>query len=1632
MLARNQLSYMSAQNEMGATNKDPFEFDDIVDYAGATALDVGVTLINSLSWLGTLGQAGTEFDTGEILHSINEDAGRYYDQHKDLVQLSSFIGGMFIPGMAASKTIQWAKGGRTWIGGLENTIRKSESQAIAQFAEFGKRTAKYNEARNSMRLATLKSGVAEGVVYEIEFAAMMNKHAYMDNDYDLADFAIGAALGGLVAPLRLIQQTKKFKALERIEATSQVSDKAFTQPMHLQGKDAGQTLSYRGMLYTNYTLDDTTKLSVELQEQHKIAGYEHINGISYQINKMARGDKALQGKINFTISHAEQSTPRSFDLKDAFDYTPDEYIGRFAISDASALNGVETLRYYNAETPMWSTMEGIVKQSDDGAIEIITGQVARNTLFSNFTQNFIRSHDEVVRSIPEGVEIVEAGLQVTAKETSKDMRRWMAEYVSLPHISTRPITITGAAKFNLSEAAVKREAVWKEMSATLTHGDFVTHTNLINQLGIESSRAAIADPYYGQRILSEVDALAGAGINSYPSIAINKQATLSTKLGMAPFKQSVPMSDKAYHEAMIAVNRLPARIKQIELNFSSDDVIPQLQALLNKYSPDTWPTILSKDAKITLGNRTEAARFLWEEKQAMVAVGKATGASSTQIARVANLDITTAETILAARGTKLPFDESLPVARYLSNDQAKYYSQKPIQLEGKIGSYGQVEEVSITTMHDVDTLINADIAISRNIIDTSGVPQLAKFMNEVLFTPISKTMREQLPEALAATENVWNTVTSADHGMRILKEYGNWVTAYGHSLSTFTNKHVTDIKEAITPTLSAVAQHPVSRLQFSQVRQALHAIPIEDAVKLQYEEATGKIITGIVDDQPQYLKYYNKEQDLELTRQMQEFMRSWLPQQQELLAVYNVDRQLHGLPKSRGAGIWFPYSELNKDIVAYKVPKSGQAGQVELITANNAKDLAEDIAEANQLYGNTHEIVSKADSSAWNQINRYADLEQFKVSDFSNRKRGITSLGITPGITDIDNFMGSVQREITSQYRRIARASNASLHDRLDFFARRESAATKGGKWQQQKVSMPELVSKTMLNESMVSHTPILDTANNWTTTVINTIADKLDIAKKSIVGKGKGVEREFEELTKSAAEAGVPLPYPNIEAYTAALKKGKIEDVALHRIQKAQSLLVMFNLRLLEASHAAVTTASLPVILQGELTHVTGQGGLNPLKHMMEAGKFWGGNSAEVTALRKIASEHKYVQSIVAETTKAMDNFHSSQLPFEKFMEEHPILKKIAVGASDWSEGWTREQTFANGYLLAKAKSPTAPMELLAAEAYAFTQRTMGNYSPRQRPTMFQGTFGAMIGLYQTFMLTMGQNMFRYLEAGDTKAMRNLWGAQGSMFGIESLPMFQQFNQLLGGYVSDDHEDFRSTIYGAFGEDSDQSRSAAEHILFGVPSAAFGAGIYTRGTLDPRSPLTVTDRAGFAFKPAIFDAATQAAQLVGNLAQAAGSEDLGRAILQGFAAQSLWRPAARYAELGLGASFDQKGELISTQEEVSEPFAVLSRVIGARPLREQALRNLRFSNTYYNSIDKDRRAVYTKELRRIATSEPNPAKIDELFINFIESPGGTYRGWKQIYNEAYSAAETPYADRLVSDVKRQPTIQRIVDTYAQ
>jgi hypothetical protein len=70
-----------------------------------------------------------------------------------------------------------------------------------------------------------------------------------------------------------------------------------------------------------------------------------------------------------------------------------------------------------------------------------------------------------------------------------------------------------------------------------------------------------------------------------------------------------------------------------------------------------------------------------------------------------------------------------------------------------------------------------------------------------------------------------------------------------------------------------------------------------------------------------------------------------------------------------------------------------------------------------------------------------------------------------------------------------------------------------------------------------------------------------------------------------------------------------------------------------------------------------------------------------------------------------------------------------------------------------------------------------IANYSPQNRPEIFQGALGAPLGLFQSFMINYYERLFRYTETKDYKRWPTSYATMAGLFGVQSVPGWQQFN---------------------------------------------------------------------------------------------------------------------------------------------------------------------------------------------------------------------------------------------------------------
>ena len=144
---------------------------------------------------------------------------------------------------------------------------------------------------------------------------------------------------------------------------------------------------------------------------------------------------------------------------------------------------------------------------------------------------------------------------------------------------------------------------------------------------------------------------------------------------------------------------------------------------------------------------------------------------------------------------------------------------------------------------------------------------------------------------------------------------------------------------------------------------------------------------------------------------------------------------------------------------------------------------------------------------------------------------------------------------------------------------------------------------------------------------------------------------------------------------------------------------------------------------------------------------------------------------------------------------------------------------------------------------AHDVANKMIANYAPHNRPAMFQGAMGSTIGLFQSFMQEYYQRMFRYAETGDIKSLVSQYVMQSSMFGINSIPGWKEYNDFMSKVGT--QGDPRSNLQHRLGQNAGDliQNGILSNIptLFGAP----GVALYTRGDANPNVP-------GFSTPPVV------------------------------------------------------------------------------------------------------------------------------------------------------------------------------------
>lgn len=902
-----------------------------------------------------------------------------------------------------------------------------------------------------------------------------------------------------------------------------------------------------------------------------------------------------------------------------------------------------------------------------------------------------------------------------------------------------------------------------------------------------------------------------------------------------------------------------------------------------------------------------------------------------------------------------------------------------------------------------------------------------------------ETMRNRLAEV--GTANVGSAkFQSADQMLRHLGPLGETITYLGKQLIDKVDAMKTRLLEPLSSAFTPFRGQPELFAEFNNTVNTLYSLNGWRDLRVDADTGWGYIvqkqsvegkIAEVPLKKPDGTVFYVKQKEvltaLESTRTVSN----------EMLKAHNLIRAMTGNSPLNDMGFYLPPINLTGRNVAYVIDNTGKEG-VQLLVANKADELESLMAaykteHASDFSSGKLTLNTKAEMSEYNLAKGYTDQQPFvsyaSKSDTALFHTGSSAQKIVPSDDRfVNNIMSGYENVIISSYRKYADVYLSDITSRLDkfsdFYTRSVDEQPKFGLFKEKAHDPAQLVKNVLLGRDQLETSTGLKAVNSLTDFLYNRAATAVNSVAKSFQTEKVGSKEFFDSLVETLRQKGIDSPWKSFDEYLATTV-AETRNIAPKIQSAANGLLATMNLRMFEVAQAAVNVMSLPILtwsalmerLPATVLNPQGNSVKFPLAIMMDGMRSMFGPEAKMLEQRwESAGLLRQVTRQYTETTATLKGagqgreFMDRAVEAANSLQNNSWVKDVFSKPADFAEELTRKFAMHTGYRAAKQAYPGIDDTAATIAAVAFADRSIGNYHAAQRPALFQGTFGAAIGLYQTYVLTYAQSIYRGIENKNLPQLASLAIAQSGIFGISSWPGYHTLSEQVVGKFSDQHVDLTTGTYRAVQDD------AAKLVLYGLPSS-LGPAFYTRGDVSPRIPSAAGEIAVFNGIKQGWSAATQIIHKAGEGLQ---NGTMAQSMLEALSLQSLNRPIARWSELVSGSSITQQFNTVTPTSEMFTPAGVFSRLIGTRPVEEQVTRNAVYLNRYYEAMDKERRDAAVDQL---ATGLRNGSMSDTLMSDTAEKylrAGGHARGWQSALNQVL--LQSAEGTRLTLLRKLEPT----------
>ena len=945
-----------------------------------------------------------------------------------------------------------------------------------------------------------------------------------------------------------------------------------------------------------------------------------------------------------------------------------------------------------------------------------------------------------------------------------------------------------------------------------------------------------------------------------------------------------------------------------------------------------------------------------------------------------------------------------------------------------------------------------DIADSelRNILLMGSQSEIAKALGDYLTSPDLRYQAAALRQGLdsiVASKVGGKFFTSSDFSLRHLEEHGTIIASIGKDVQRLVNERFSKLWEPMSASFTAISKDPAATVELNiamQVNAGIKGYREFRNGKFYYQNQDNpwiiqKLPNGKEQKVPNMVVAMYKGQEFSVkTPEVLAAMNEMGKAGRELFELRTTLNSLVGRQAPSDIGFWVPPFNPKSKFIGYVWDKVEDKTMLlhgksfeELMAAKNAYMQTispEDIGRRFVF------IDDKTDQRLFNKLRGRHDPIFMGSADSNMLHGGSSQSAITPTNADVlSDLANGYEHYIGYGVRSILDASFQDVLQRFDTISHMSQKAFQDQPLNivQKFIQKPQDPGATLRNtllgvsdkgeyQTWQSVNNLTNQATEWAIREIGSLVEPVISKTANFIGKGKkGTDAEYKQLVEQLEARGIPNPFQGMDDHIAmnlyhTQKLSDSPNMTPRILALSNSLAATVMLRFGELAQPFVNAISLPILSSGAMTRklmksfngvdVDPNAKFGVISTMYNGIRY--GGSIEGQELIKRGAEIGLFKPIVSEATEVLSQSRNLQ-PGMTTAVEKALESKLVTFMSkpaDASEAMVRKQAFLTGAYMAKEAYPGISKEGQIIFARDFMDQVIGNYHASQRPVMFQGTMGVAMGLFQTYMLTMAQQIYRNIEAKDFKALAKMMLAQTTIFGTRSLPGYQNISSMIGDHFSDQNIDLTTGTYRALPD------PIANLVVYGLPSN-IGPAITTRGEIQPRVPNFFAN--GIKDIPAINMAgqAYQAADRIISAGFGAG-DNVGRAVLEAVSLQSISRPMARISELFTGTSITRHGEpmydvKLRNDSGDLEYRAILSRLMATRPLEEVKAREAYYMKTMYQSMDRAERQKVTDQLKmHLRSGDLNDGVMDKLAEEYMRT--GTPQGWRAALNKAIAQTEQP------------------------